>query len=165
MEVGELTGPEATRPVIVMADTSRTRVRAFVEELDAPRVETDMAASVVADGLPGNEFKGRVVRVSPRMGPKRLWSDRPAERHDTKTREIWIELEDADRLVMGLRVDVVIDPDRSTAPHPGESVPEPTSGPGDPPDGKTARWRRTAPSGREAPDLDVEPKDPKEVVK
>lgn len=116
--VGELVGPDSRRPVVVMADTSRTHVRAFVEELDAPRVRAGMTATVVTDGLPGRRFFGRVYRVSPRMDRKQLWTDRPSERYDTKTREVWIELDQGEPLVVGLRVDVVIDPE--TAP-PGES--------------------------------------------
>ena len=115
VEAGELTGPDSAQPAIVMVDTTRFQVRAFVEEIDAPRVEIGMAATVRADGLPDREFQGRVVRLSPRMGRKQLWSDHPAERYDTKTREIWIELDESKSLVVGLRVDVMIDP-RSLAP-------------------------------------------------
>ncbi len=113
-EVGELTGPESAQPAIVIVDTTKLQVRAFVEEIDAPRVKLGMAATIRADGLPDREFKGRVVRLSPRMGRKQLWSDHPAERYDTKTREVWIEIEEGDSLVVGLRVDVMIDP-RSVA--------------------------------------------------
>lgn len=110
VEVGELTGPESAQPAVVMVDTRRFQVRAFVEEIDAPRVKVGMAVVVRADGLPDREFKGSVVRLSPRMGRKQLWSDRPAERYDTKTREVWIELEQSESLVVGLRVDAMIDP-------------------------------------------------------
>ncbi|MHB9045879.1 MAG: HlyD family secretion protein [Pirellulales bacterium] len=108
-EVGELAGPETAEPAVILVDTSRLYVRAFVEELDAPRIELGMPARIVADGLPGHEYHGKVARLSPRMGSKLLWSDRPSERQDTKVREIWVELEKADGLVVGLRVDVTID--------------------------------------------------------
>lgn len=111
VEPGELTGPDAAQPAVIMADTisGPLRVRAFVEELDAPRVRIGMTATVTADGLPGRQFRGRVVRLSPRMSPKQVRSDRPTERFDTKTREVWIELESGEDLVVGLPVDVVID--------------------------------------------------------
>ena len=48
--------------------------------------------------------------LSPRMDRKQHWTDRPDEQFDTKTREIWIDLERADDLVLGLRVDVTIQP-------------------------------------------------------
>jgi HlyD family secretion protein len=109
-EPGELIGPDSPLPTVIMADTSRFHVRAFVEELDAPCVRLGMAAKIHADGLPDREFKGRVVRLSPKMGRKELWSDHPAERFDTKTREIRIELEEAQDLVVGFRVEAKIDP-------------------------------------------------------
>jgi len=109
VELGELTGPESAQPAVVLVDTSTFRVRAFVEELDAPRLKLGMNATVTADGLPNQQLIGRISRLSPRMSRKQLWSDRPTERYDTKTREVWLELEDAGELVVGLRVDVTID--------------------------------------------------------
>jgi multidrug resistance efflux pump len=106
--LGELAGPDSAKPTMILADTSRFRVRAFVEELDAPRVQTGMTVTVVADGLPDRAFKGKVVRLSPRMSSKQIWNDDPAENFDTKAREIWIDLDQAEDLVVGLRVDVTI---------------------------------------------------------
>lgn len=127
VEAGELTGPEAREPAVVLAEISRFRVRAFVEELDAPRVAVGMPAVVMADGLPGKKFMGHVAWLSPRMTPKSLWTDDPQERFDTKTREIWIDLDDADGLVLGLRVDVAIDPAQADRQSPkiadGQSTP------------------------------------------
>ncbi len=115
VEPGELTGPDSSDPAIVLADTSTFRVRAFVEEIDAPRVKLGMPARISADGLPGVEIVGRITRLSPRMGRKELYSGSPTERYDTKTREIWIELAEAADLVAGLRVDCVIDVGASAA--------------------------------------------------
>ncbi len=112
VEVGELAGPDSTAPTVVMADARRFRVRAFVEEYDAPRVRVGMLARVTADGVPGQTFAGTVARLSPRMDRKQHYSDAPDEQYDTKTREVWIDLQpDATaELVIGLRVDVVIEP-------------------------------------------------------
>jgi len=117
VEMGELSGPDSLRPAVILVDTSAFRVRAFVEELDAPRLKLGMTATVVADGLPNQQLKGRISRLSPRMSRKQLWSDRPTERYDTKTREVWLELEDAQELVVGLRVDVTIDAGSPAAAH------------------------------------------------
>jgi len=57
------------------------------------------------------------------MSRKELWSDHPAERFDTKTREIWVELDRSDDLIVGLRVDVAIDVSQmSSAPPNGGQV-------------------------------------------
>jgi len=108
-KVGELAGPATPEPTVVLADTSRFFFRAYVEELDAPRVTTGMAAKVAIDGQRDLDLRGRVVRLSPRMDRKSLWSNKPTERYDTKTREVWIELESEQSLVVGLRADAIID--------------------------------------------------------
>ncbi len=113
-EVGELTGPTSAKPPITIADTSSLRVRAFIEEYDAPRVRVGMKVQVAADGLPGRELEGKVVRLSPQMTRKQFTNDQPGERLDIKTREIWIDLtlpqnqSPASGLVVGLRVDVIL---------------------------------------------------------
>ena len=107
VEAGEMTRPDGPDAPLTLADTSRLRVRAFVEELEAPLVTPGMSAEIRADGLP-TVFRGTVARVSPRMNSKSLWSNQPGERYDTRTREVWIDLEDGAKLIIGLRVDVEI---------------------------------------------------------
>lgn len=106
IEPGEMTGPDAAQPLVVLSDTSAVRVKAFVEELDAPRVRSGMTAQVTADGIPGTTFKGQVVSVSPQMVPKSIFAERPGELYDTKVREVLVELERNEQLIVGLRVDV-----------------------------------------------------------
>lgn len=111
VQAGELTGPDSSEPPLILADTSRLYVRAYVDEFDAPRVESGMPARVAADGLPESLARGRIVRLAPQMTQKPLRTDDPLERFDTKVREVWIELEEAgaEKLVVGLPVDVVLD--------------------------------------------------------
>lgn len=126
MELGELAGPDTSTPTIVMADTSRYRIRALVEELDAPLVKVGMVATITADGLSGHPIRGRVTEMSPRMTNKQIFSDDPSQRYDTKSREVWIAVEEPSHaFVIGLRVDVVIDLDVP----PTESVPVTRSSP------------------------------------
>lgn len=120
-KIGELTGPTDATPPITLADTSRLRVRAFVEEYDAPRVAENMPATITADGIAGEGLAGKVVRLSPQMTRKQFTNDQPGERLDVKTREVWIDLDvsgidaAAQGLVVGLRVDVVLAPTLDTA--------------------------------------------------
>lgn len=111
VEPGELADPQSTEPAVILVDTQRLRVRAFVEEFDAPRVKIGMAAKVVADGLPHRTFTGKVARVSPLMTWNRLTTDNPRDRLDAKTREVWIDLDQpAEGLMIGLRVEVELAP-------------------------------------------------------
>lgn len=112
VERGEIVGPETPQPAIIVADTSRFRVRAFVDEIDAPRLRCGQRAEITVDGLPGRTFSGQVAELRPRMSDKTFTTGSPGERFDTKTQEIWIDLDPSafrDRLVCGLRVDVRID--------------------------------------------------------
>jgi ABC exporter DevB family membrane fusion protein len=119
IQPGEYAGIETPQPAFIVADTSRYRVRAYVEELDALRVRVGAFAAVTADGLADQTFRGNVSRLGQRMTRKQLRSDDPRERHDTKYREVWIDLDapseahlskgdGAHLLLIGLRVDVTI---------------------------------------------------------
>jgi multidrug resistance efflux pump len=103
-EPGELAGPTTPQPVLLFADTSRRRVRAFVEELDSARVCVGQPAVVTADGLPGQEFRGKVALVAPRMGKRVLQSDAPGEYRDLYFREVVIDLDAGTELPLNLRV-------------------------------------------------------------
>lgn len=107
-EVGELLSLDEPTPTVVLSDTSQMRVRAFVEEFDAPDVCDGALVEVTADGLPGRVFKGVVASSSPTMAEKRLFTGEPGELYDTKTREVLIDLEGAEELLVGMRVDVRI---------------------------------------------------------
>lgn len=97
--------------VVAEETVDQPEARVIVEEKDAVRVSAGMKARIVADGVAGYQFRGRVTRVRPRMEPKRFWSDDPAERFDVDTREIWIALETTEPPLVGVRVRVILDTD------------------------------------------------------
>ncbi len=110
-EPGVQVGPIGRgEPVLRLADVSRRRVRAFVEELDAGRVQVGQAAVVTADGFPERECVGRVVEVAGRMGKDAPESDAPGEYKDVYYREVLIELDGGLDLPLNLRVQVRIRP-------------------------------------------------------
>jgi multidrug resistance efflux pump len=111
VEPGELVAAGVGEPVIVLADTSLLRVRAFVEEIDAPRITLGAQATIKADGLPGREFSATVSSLSPQMRPKSMTSGNPDELYDTKVREVLLDVAPVDgvtELIAGLRVDVTL---------------------------------------------------------
>jgi multidrug resistance efflux pump len=109
VEPGELIGADSPKPTVEVADTSELRVRAYVEEIDAPRLQVGMDAQIEADGLRDRVFPGQIISLSPRMSAKSITSGSPDEMFDTKVREVLLEIQDGESLLVGLRVDVVFD--------------------------------------------------------
>jgi multidrug resistance efflux pump len=107
-EPGELAAPTSAQPVLILADLSKHRARAFVEELDVDRVAVGQPATVTADGLPGKTFTGKVGMVVARMGKRAPQSDAPNEMKDMYYREVLIDLDAGDELPTNLRVQVRI---------------------------------------------------------
>ncbi len=111
-EPGELAGPGADHELIAIVNRDVTRVRAWVEELDALNVAPGQHASVTADGVPGRRFGGTVRSCAPGVGPKSQRHLKPGEMFDVRVREILIELADGSDLLIGLPVDVLISLDQ-----------------------------------------------------
>jgi RND family efflux transporter MFP subunit len=110
-EPGEQGGPATPQPVLLLADDSRRRVRAFVDEIDAHRVAVGQRADITCDGLSDIVFGGRVVQVLPRMGRRPLSTDAPDEYKDIYSREVLIDLDAGRELALNLRVKVLIHTD------------------------------------------------------
>lgn len=122
-EPGELVGPERPGPIITLVDDRRIRVRAWVEELDVLSLRIGQAASVTADGMPDTTFTGPITWIAPSMQPKRHRHYKPGERLDINVREILIQLDDPGPLVIGLPVDVSIEPAEPETPQSPIAVP------------------------------------------
>jgi len=112
MRPGEILRPEMLpNPVLSLADDSRLRVRAEIDETDVAKIRLGAPAFVTADAYRGEAFTGRVVKIGAAVGRKTLLSDDPAEKRDREVLEVWIELDPTarGRLLIGLRVDVLIE--------------------------------------------------------
>jgi HlyD family secretion protein len=117
---GELIGPEAPEPLLLLADTRKLRIRAFVEELDARRIKVGQPARVSVDDATGGSLPGWIVELAPRMSRKQSWSDQPDERFDLKSREVVIELKTPADLPLGMAVEVEILPPGGERPRMGD---------------------------------------------
>jgi RND family efflux transporter MFP subunit len=106
---GEFTGPTDERELFVIANRSTTRVRAFVEELDALRVAPGLRAVVTSTADPDREYPGKIVSCAPSVRPKMNRQLKPGERLDVRVREVLIELDDGADLLLGLPVEVFIE--------------------------------------------------------
>jgi membrane fusion protein (multidrug efflux system) len=109
VEPGALVGPGSAQPLLLLADVSRRRVRAFIEELDALRVRPGQRAVVTVDGLPERTFSGRIGdEVLLRMDREAPRSDAPGEYQDIYHRPVVIDLDAGLELPLNLRVQVRI---------------------------------------------------------
>jgi multidrug resistance efflux pump len=109
-QVGELIGPLADRPLLTFADAGPRRARAFVEELDALDVAPGQSAVVLVSGKADRKYEGKVLECSPYVRPKTHRHLRPGERLDVRVREVLIQLDDAEDLLIGLPVEVYVKP-------------------------------------------------------
>jgi multidrug resistance efflux pump len=112
VRLGEMVSSAAAAPCIVLSDTSKWRVRTFVEEQEAPRLVLGARATVRATAFEGHHHAGVLTELSPQMTMKRVSLDAPNELYDTKVREVIVDLDavgGSQFLIEGLRVDVEID--------------------------------------------------------
>jgi HlyD family secretion protein len=106
---GETVTNSEADPIVTIGDISRLRVRAEVDELDVAAVRTGQHVLVRADAYPDQSFSGVITRVGEALGKKRIRTEMPTERMDTKVLEVLAELEAGVALRPGLRVDVFIE--------------------------------------------------------
>jgi RND family efflux transporter MFP subunit len=108
-EVGQQAGPASPKPVVIFADLSRRRVRAFVEELDAFNVKVGQPARITIDQVADKEYTGKIVVILPRMAEDTVRSNQPGEYRDLFYRHALIEIDGGDDLPTNMRCRAWID--------------------------------------------------------
>jgi RND family efflux transporter MFP subunit len=84
VDPGALVSP--TTPVVLILDLSRMVTEVNVPERDIMKIQVGTAARVSLDAVPGEQFEGRVLRISPlldsqtRTAPVEIEIDNPRER-------------------------------------------------------------------------------------
>lgn len=121
IEPGQLVGDGQAAETVTFACDGQLHVRAYLEELDALRVEVGRRATVTADGLPGESVSATVVECAPYLTQKRTRHDLPGERIDTRLREVRLRLDRPAGLLIGLPVEVLIDTQQHADPEPVDS--------------------------------------------
>ena len=108
-QAGESVARSASLPIVSLGDTSRLRVRMDVDENDVARLRIGQHAYVTAAAYGDRKFTGVVTRIGQMLGKKRVRTDEPTERVDTKVLETLIDLDPGFQLPLGLRVDAYIE--------------------------------------------------------
>lgn len=126
-KAGELAVANPEAPVITIGDLSALRVRAEVEERDISKVQIGQQVVVRADPFPGRDFTGKVTRMAKTMGQSKISQRGPRRPNDLDALEVTIELDTADQLLPGMRVDVMFKPDATAESNPAAAA-EPKAG-------------------------------------
>jgi len=113
---GETAAPGAEGVLVVLGDMSVLRVRAEVEERDAPKIRLGQRVVVRADAYPGQDFDGTVTSLAKALGAPKLAQRGPRRPTDVDVLEVMVDLAASDpRPFPGMRVDVFFRPDPSPA--------------------------------------------------
>jgi len=104
---GEYLSSAYPKIMLTVADLTRLRVRAEVDEQDIGKVRTARRVSVVSDAWPGKEFPATISYEAPVMGRRRTRTGDPAEKSDRDMLDVLVNLDHAAKdLPLGLRVTV-----------------------------------------------------------
>ncbi len=104
VEVGETVAAGA--PVFVVADLSRLRVTAEVDELDALRIQPSMRATITLDVEDGPSFRAEVEAIASAITPRRIRPQDPTRPTEPQVLEVKLALLDEVPLKLGQRVNV-----------------------------------------------------------
>jgi RND family efflux transporter MFP subunit len=99
---------EARAPIVTLADLSRLRVEAEVDEFDAGRVRLGAAVEVTAEGHEGSSWRGVVEEIPDAVSGRRLKPQDPGKPSDTRVLIVKVRLEEPTPLKLGQRVEVEI---------------------------------------------------------
>src|SRR5262249_53505680 len=99
---------DAGAALVELADLSRVRVEAEVDEYDAGRVSVGAPVAVQAEGFDGRSWSGRVEEVPDAVSGRRLKPQDPGRPQDTRVLIVKVALAESTPLKLGQRVEVEI---------------------------------------------------------
>jgi len=108
VEPGETVAPTAV--LFEVADLSRLRVEAEVDEFDALRVVRGMRATISVDGLPGTSFGGEVDEIGAVVTARSIRPQDPTRPTEPQVLRVKIMLDATTPLKLGQRVNVSLAP-------------------------------------------------------
>jgi HlyD family secretion protein len=111
LKSGESVSDQADNVVLELGDDSTLHVRVEVDEADIAKVRLGQPVYVTAEAYGSRKFTGKVVRIGQMLGRKKVRTDEPSERVDTKVLETLVALDPGQHLPTGLRVDAYIQVD------------------------------------------------------
>ena len=99
---------DARAAIVTIADLSRVRVEAEVDEFDTGRLVVGAPVAVTAEGFEGKSWRGTVEEIPDSVQGRRLKPQDPGKPADTRVLLVKIRLDEATPLKLGQRVEVEI---------------------------------------------------------
>ena len=100
---------ELAEKIVTIADLSRTRVEAELDEFDAGRVRLNDEVRVTAEGYDGKSWRAKVEEIPDSVVGRRLKPQDPGKPEDTRVLLVKIALLEPTPLKLGQRVEIRID--------------------------------------------------------
>ncbi len=99
---------EARAGIVTIADLSRVRIEAEVDEFDAGKLVVGSAVSIAAEGYGSARWRGTVEEIPDSVQGRRLKPQDPGKPADTRVLLVKIRLDEPTPLKLGQRVEVEI---------------------------------------------------------
>lgn len=106
VRVGETVNPSPDQVLLVLADISKLRVRADLDERSVGKVTIGQLAHVRGDAYPGHSFSGKVVRIGPSLTPRQTVLVGRRRGGEGNVVDVQVELLEDHRFLPGMQVDV-----------------------------------------------------------
>ncbi len=107
---------EVNARIVTIADLSRVRIEAEVDEYDTGRVTLGGPVSIVAEGFPGSQWRGSVEEIPDTVVGRRLRPEDPGRPIDSRVLPVKIGLGEPTPLKLGQRVEVELAQRESASP-------------------------------------------------
>lgn len=114
-QTGEIVGGTADDVIFVIGNILKLRVHAQIDERDVARVALDQRAYVIATTFGEHRFPGRVSRIGKLVNRNTFARGSSTTNTDANGLDVYIDLDDSDKLVSGMRVDAFVVPDAAPA--------------------------------------------------
>ncbi len=99
---------DARAAIVTIADLSKVRVEAEVDEFDVGRLTVGSSVGVTAEGFDGERWRGTVEEIPDSVQGRRLKPQDPGKPADTRVLLVKIRLDEPTPLKLGQRVEVEI---------------------------------------------------------
>ena len=107
---------EVNARIVTIADLSRVRIEAEVDEYDTGRVALGASVSIVAEGFPGAKWRGSVEEIPDTVVGRRLRPEDPGRPIDSRVLPVKIAFGEPTPLKLGQRVEVEVAPAEGAGP-------------------------------------------------